>query len=169
MVITNAATGNPNVRALVYVAAYAPDQGETVGGLGAMIPDGQIGPPTLDLRPYPAPEGQQALEGAIKPSVFRRIFAADLPRRKAAVMAAAQRPAALASLSESSGVPAWRSVPSWYIVAGRDLAMGTKLERFMASRMDAVTTAVKGASHVVMMSRSGLTTRVILEAVKGDR
>ena len=169
VVITNAASGNPNVRALVYVAAYAPDEGDTVGGLGAQVPGGQIGPPTLDLRPYPLPDGQSALEGTIEASVFHRIFAADLPRRETRVMAASQRAAALASLTEPSGVPAWRSIPSWYIVAGRDLAIGTPLERFMAKRMDATTTVVKGASHVVMMSRPGRTTRVILDAAGGER
>jgi pimeloyl-ACP methyl ester carboxylesterase len=169
VVITNAATGNPNVRALVYVAAFAPDEGETPGGLGAMIPGGQIGPPTLDLRPYPTPGGGTALEGTIKTSVFHRIFAADLPRRVTRVMAVEQRPAAVSTLSEPTGVPAWRSIPSWYIVPGRDLAIGTKLERFMANRMHAATTVAKRASHVVMMSRPGLTTRVILDAVKGKR
>ena len=164
VVITNAATGNPNVKALVYVAAYAPDEGEVVGGLGARVPGGLVGPATLDLRPYPGPDGQPALEGAIKPRVFHKIFAADLPRRQTDVMAVSQRPAAIAALAEPTGVPAWRSIRSWYVVAGRDLAIGTRLERFMARRMKAATTVVRGASHVVMMSQPGRTTRVILRA-----
>jgi pimeloyl-ACP methyl ester carboxylesterase len=164
VVITNAATGNPNVKALVYVAAYAPDQGETVGGLGAMIPGGLIGPSTLDITPFPTADGQTALEGTIKTDVFHKIFAADLPRSQTDVMAVSQRPAALAALSDPSGVPAWRTIPSWYIVPGADFAIGTKLERFMAKRMKAHTTEIAGASHVVMISQPAKTTRVILEA-----
>ncbi len=164
VVITNAATGNPNVKALVYVAAYAPDQGETPGALGAMIPGGQIGPKTLDLLPYPMPDGQSALEGTIKVGVFHRIFAADLPKAETDVMAVSQRPAAVATLAEPTGAPAWKTIPSWYIVAGADLAIGTKLERFMAKRMHASTTEIRGASHVVMMSQPAKTARVILDA-----
>jgi pimeloyl-ACP methyl ester carboxylesterase len=163
-VITNAATGNPNVKALVYVAAYAPDEGDTVGGLETLAPGGLIGPPTLDIRNYPTPDGQQAPEATIKQSVFHDVFAADLPTSETNVMAAAQRPAALATLGEPSGPPAWRTIPSWYIVAGKDNAIGTKVERIMAKRIKAHTTEVKGASHVVMMSQPVKTTQVILDA-----
>jgi pimeloyl-ACP methyl ester carboxylesterase len=163
-VITNAATGNPNVKALVYVAAYAPDEGDTVGGLETLAPGGLIGPPTLDIRNYPTPDGQQAPEATIKQSVFHDVFAADLPTSETNVMAAAQRPAALATLGEPSGPPAWRTIPSWYIVAGKDNAIGTKVERIMAKRIKAHTTEVKGASHVVMMSQPAKTTQVILDA-----
>jgi pimeloyl-ACP methyl ester carboxylesterase len=167
VVITNAATGNPNVKALVYVAAYAPDQGETAAGLGALIPGGLVGPSTLDIRPFPTSDGQTALEGTIKTDVFHKIFAADLPRSETDVMAASQRPAALAALSEPTGVPAWRAIPSWYIVPGADLAIGTKLERYMAKRMQAHTTQIAGASHAVMISQPARTARVILEAAVG--
>ena len=81
-------------------------------------------------------------------------------------MATEQRPAALATLGEPSGPPAWKTIPSWYIVAGKDNAIGTKVERIMAKRMNAHTTEVKGASHVVMMSRPAKTTQVILAAAQ---
>ncbi len=164
VVITNAATGNPNVQSLVYVAAYGPDAGESVGSLGELIPGGMIGPATLDFRPFPAPDGQLMPEGYIKPSVFHDVFAADLPRSTTDVMAVSQRPAAVAALGEPSGVPAWRTIPSWYLVAGADHAIGTELERFMAERMEATTVEVESASHVVMISRPGRTTRLILDA-----
>jgi pimeloyl-ACP methyl ester carboxylesterase len=81
-------------------------------------------------------------------------------------MAAAQRPAALATLGEPSGPPAWKTTPSWYIVAGKDNAIGTKVERIMAKRIHAHTTDVNGASHVVLMSHPGKTTQVILDAAR---
>jgi pimeloyl-ACP methyl ester carboxylesterase len=167
--ITNAATGNPNVKAVVYVAAFAPDQGDTVASLGAMVPGGMLGPATLDLYPYAIPGADPQLEGTIKPGVFHRVFAADVSKRFAAVMAASQRPASLLTLGEPTGEPAWRTIPSWYMVAGKDLAIGTALERFMAERMDAATVEVKGASHVVMLSKPQRTTKLILDAVKGRR
>ena len=168
MVISNAATGNPNVRALVYIAAYAPREGDTVAALSAMAPGGMIGPATLDLRPYPLPDGTQGLEGSIKTAVFREIFAADLPKRLTRVMAASQRPAAVTALGEPSGPPAWAQIQSWYLVAGRDNAIGTQNERIMAERIGAKTIEVKGASHVVMMSRPARTARLILKAAKGS-
>jgi pimeloyl-ACP methyl ester carboxylesterase len=168
VVITNAATGNPNVKALVYVAAYAPDEGESISALSVLVPGGMIGPATLTIVPFPAPDGSTALEGIITPSVFREVFAADLPTRTVAVMASAQRPAALQLLGEPSGVPAWKTIPSWYLVAGRDNAIGTDLERFMAKRIPHVSAIeVKGASHAVMISHPETATQLILRAAGG--
>jgi pimeloyl-ACP methyl ester carboxylesterase len=167
VVITNAATGNPNVRALVYVAAYAPAEGESIGALSALVPGGMIGPATLTILPFPAPDGSTALEGIITPSVFREVFAADLPARTAAVMASAQRPAALQLLGEPSGAPAWRTIPSWYLVAGRDNAIGTDLERFMAKRIPHVSAIeIRGSSHVAMISHPDATMQLILRAAR---
>jgi pimeloyl-ACP methyl ester carboxylesterase len=170
VVITNAATGNPNVKALVYVAAFAPDQGDTVASLGALGTGGMIGPETLDLRPYPAPEGAPPLEGYIKLDVFRQIFAADLPRKQARAMALSQRPGALATLAEPSGPPAWKTIPSWYVVPTRDHAIGTDVLLAMAQRIHPrKTVEVKGASHVVMISRPKPTTDLIVTAARSVR
>jgi pimeloyl-ACP methyl ester carboxylesterase len=167
VVITNAATGNPNVKALVYVAAFAPDQGDSVASLGALGTGGMIGPETLDLRPYPAPEGAPPLEGYIKLDVFRQIFAADLPRKQARAMALSQRPGALATLAEPSGPPAWKTIPSWYVVPTRDHAIGTDVLLAMAQRIHPrKTVEVKGASHVVMISRPKPTTDLIVTAAR---
>jgi pimeloyl-ACP methyl ester carboxylesterase len=164
VVISNAATGNPNVKALVYVAAYAPDLNDTVLGLSKLGTDDLLGQDTLKIRPFP-PGGATDLEGYIVLSRFREIFAGDLPRKQARAMALSQRPAALAALGEPSGVPAWRSIPTWYMVAGRDRTIGTDVERAMAKRIPNVhKVEVKGASHVVMMSRPDETTRFILRA-----
>ena len=164
VVISNAATGNPNVKALVYIAAYAPDLGDTVLGLSELGTDDLLNLSTIKIRPFP-PGGENDLEGYIVLDRFREIFAGDLPRRQARVMSLSQRPAALATLGEPSGVPAWRSIPTWYMVAGRDLTIGTDVERAMAKRIPNVhKVEVKGASHVVMMSRPGETARFILRA-----
>ncbi|HMJ34437.1 MAG TPA: alpha/beta hydrolase [Baekduia sp.] len=164
MVITNAATGNPNVKALVYVAAYAPDEGDTAAGLSALAEGGMIGPATLTIRTFPGADGTPTPEGYIKLDVFHKIFCADLPARKAAEMAVSQRPAAVSALGEPSGAPAWKTIPSWYMVAGKDLAIGTAAERIMARRIKATTVEVKGASHVVFISHPGATAKLIERA-----
>jgi pimeloyl-ACP methyl ester carboxylesterase len=167
MVMSNAATGNPNVKALAYIAAYAPDQGDSIMSLSELGTDDMLGPATLTVRPFPAAGGTEQLEGYISPGVFRRLFAADLPRKQARAMAVSQRPAALATLGEPSGPPAWKTIPAWYLVAGRDNIVGTDVERAMAARMNPRRTMqVERASHVVMMSRPGATTRLILRAAR---
>lgn len=158
-VLTNAATGNANVKALVYIAAFAPDAGETVGELSH---GGRLGPDTLDVRPYPG----GGHDGYIKQAVFREIFAADVPAGTAAVMAASQRPSELNTLGQASGEPAWRSIPSWTLVAKDDQVIPAATQRLMAKRAGARVTEVR-ASHVVMISKPGPTTDVILSAVKG--
>jgi pimeloyl-ACP methyl ester carboxylesterase len=159
-VVTNAATGNPNVKALVYIAAFAPDAGDTVGGLSAQFPGSRLGLPALDLRPYPG-----GMDGYIKTSLFREVFAADVPAGTAAVMAATQRPADLGTLGQPSGEPAWKTVPSWTLVARDDQVIPAAAQRFMAQRAHSHVTEVR-ASHVAMVSRPGPTTDVILAAVR---
>jgi len=167
-VLTNAATGNANVKALVYVAAFAPDQGDSVSSMGALGSDGMLGAPgALTIRPFAAADGTPALEAYISLEPFREIFAADLPRRQARTMALSQRPAALQTLGEPSGEPAWRTIPSWYLVAGCDNAIGTDTERAMAARIHPrKTVEIKGASHVVMISRPEATTNLVLDAAR---
>ncbi len=168
-VITNAATGNPNVKALVYIAAFAPDAGDTVQSLSGHAPGSLLSPDALTIRTYPTPDGQLAPEGTIKANVFRAIFAADLPKTQTDVMAAAQRPAALATLGEPSGPPAWKTIKAWSLVAGADKTIGTANVRFMSRRMQAKTVEIKGASHVVMMSHPRETANLIVAAATGRR
>src|SRR4051812_32150445 len=167
MVITNAATGNPNVKALVYIAAYAPDEGDTVITLGQLGKEGQVGPATLDIRNFPNPDGSTGQEGTIKLNVFREIFAADLPKKLARNMSLAQRPASLVALGEPSGPPAWKTIPSYYMIAGADKAIGADTEKAMAKRISPKKTiTVKGASHVVFISQPKTTAGFILDAAK---
>jgi pimeloyl-ACP methyl ester carboxylesterase len=162
-VISNAARGVDNVEALVYIAAFAPDAGESLAQLVTMNPGTHITPETLTERPYPLPDGSTGTDLYIKAEVFRDAFAGDLPRRTTALMQATQRPFSLAAFTEASGEPAWKTVPSWYLVATDDHAIPPKTQRFMAERAGATTASVK-ASHVPMMSQPEATTRLILKA-----
>ena len=138
MVITNAATSRPNVKALVYVAAFAPDQGDTVQGLVAMNPGSLLGPATLVFRPHPG-----GVDGYVNPTDFRTIFAGDIDRDTAAVMAASQRPGDASTLTDQSGPPAWADHPSWYLVAANDKLIPPATQRFMAQRAGATTVEVR--------------------------
>jgi pimeloyl-ACP methyl ester carboxylesterase len=164
-VITNAALGNPNVKALAYVAAFAPDQGETSGQFSTMFPGSQLTPANLIFRPFPISATQTGVDAYINPTVFRAVFCADLPRTTAAVVAAAQRPGSLSTLGEPSGAPAWKAIPSWYLVAGQDRAIPPASERFMAKRMGAHTVEI-ASSHVAMISHPGAVTELILDAAR---
>jgi pimeloyl-ACP methyl ester carboxylesterase len=167
-VITNAALGNPNVRALVYVAAFAPDQGETSGQLSTMFPGSQLTPANLVFRPFPISATETGVDAYINPTVFRAVFCADLPRTTAAMMAASQRPGALSTLGEPSGAPAWKTIPSWYLVAGQDQAIPPASERFMAQRMGAHTIEI-ASSHVAMISHPDVVTTMITDAWRATR
>jgi pimeloyl-ACP methyl ester carboxylesterase len=168
VVITNAATGNPNVKALVYVAAFAPDQGETVGVLQNQFPGTKLGLEALDARPITGVDGQPSYDGYVKAAVFRDIFAGDLSRRTAAVMAATQRPADVHTLGQPSGVPAWKTIPSGYLVAKADNLIPPAVQRFMAQRAGSRTVEIN-SSHVAMMSNPGPTTDLILRMARSAR
>ncbi|WP_129337008.1 alpha/beta fold hydrolase [Cellulomonas endophytica] len=161
-VITNAATGDPDVKALVYIAAYAPDEGEDVVAANALGGGHTEVTDHLVLRPIPGATGGNA-DASIDPAWFHRLFAADLPRRRTAVMAATQRPGALAALVTPSGVPAWRTIPSWYLVAAQDRIIPPEAERAMAARAGATTVEIR-SSHVAMLSHPAAVTDLIREA-----
>jgi pimeloyl-ACP methyl ester carboxylesterase len=162
-VITNATA--PNIKALVYVAAFAPDQGESAFDLVAKNPGSLLGPKTLLSRPFTNPDGTAGADEYIKPASFRSVFAQDLPAPVAAQMAATQRPMTAAALVEKSGAPAWKTHPDWYMVAKDDHAIPPATERFMAGRMKAHTVEV-AASHAVLVSQPAKVTDLILQAAK---
>jgi pimeloyl-ACP methyl ester carboxylesterase len=158
-VISNAATEAENVVGLVFVAAFAPEEDEALGEAAADSKDSVLVP-----LHYPATNGgEPAVEFAIDPARFKDAFAADLPAEEAAVMAATQRPVAELAFSERSGPPAWKSLPSWTVVATGDKAAGADLVLSMAERAGATITEVDG-SHVIMISQPQAVTDVILEA-----
>ncbi len=167
-VITNAAAGAGNVVGLVFVAAFAPEEGERLGEAEADSKDSVLNS-ALIPRHYPTGHGtEKALEFAIDAAKFRDAFAADLPRERTAVMAATQRPVAELAFSEPSGPPAWKTLPSWAVVATGDKAAGTDVIRSMAQRAGAAITEVDG-SHVIMISQPAAVTDVILKAIAGVR
>jgi pimeloyl-ACP methyl ester carboxylesterase len=149
MVISAAATDNRNVKALVYVSGFAPEQGETASALTNRLPGSTLGP-TL-APPVPLPDGGKDLY--IRQDKFPAQFAADVPRTQALAMAATQRPIAAAAFDEASGAPAWKQIPSWFAYGTLDKNIPPALQVFMAKRAKArAVLAVKGASHVVMIS-----------------
>jgi pimeloyl-ACP methyl ester carboxylesterase len=163
-VITNAAKQSKNVVGLVYVAAFATEEGDRLGEATAASKDAVLSTALVPLHYPTANGGEPAVEFAIDPASFHDAFAADLPAEEAAVMAATQRPIAELGFSEPSGAPAWKDLPAWAVVAAGDKAAGTDVTRAMAERAGATITEVD-ASHVVMVSQPQAVTAVILEAV----
>jgi pimeloyl-ACP methyl ester carboxylesterase len=163
-VITNAATNANNVLGLVYVAAFAPDEGETLGAIASNSKDSVVFPALIPLQ-YPTGEGQEtATEFTIDPERIHEIFAFDLPAEQTALMAATQRPLAELVFSEPTGVPAWKSLPSWAVVPSGDKVVGTDAVRSMAERAGATLTEADG-SHVIMMSQPQVVAETILSAL----
>jgi len=155
-IITALGTDAPNVVGLVYIAAFGLDQGETIGGLLSQ------GPPTpalahlrIDTRGF----------GWLPQDDFVNHFAADVDREQASVMYAVQQPASISSLSEPMGVPAWKSLPSWYMVASNDEAIPPAAERLFAQRMHATTVEV-ASSHVAMVSHPNEVVKLIKDAAR---
>ena len=164
-VITNAAVGHDNVEALVYIAAFAPDEGESLFQLVSMNPGSELGPTTLIPRPYPLPGGGVGTDLYITQEGIRTAFAADLPRRITDLMFVTQRPFSEEAFGSPSGAPAWETIPSWYLVASQDRAIPPATQRFMAERAGAQTAEI-AASHVAHISQPGAVTRIILQAAE---
>lgn len=162
---TNAASRAKNVVGLVFVAAFALDEGETLGAVAAGSKDSILNSALLQ-RTYPTgKDGETAPEFYVDPARFKDAFAADVPDPRCAVMAATQRPIAAAAFSDASGPAAWKTIPSWAVVAAGDKAAGADLIRSEAQRAKAKITEIKG-SHVIMVSQPQAVTDVILEALQ---
>lgn len=160
-VITEAANGRSNVKALVYVSAFAPDTGETVADLAGKFPGSTLG---QALAP-PAELADGGKDLYILQDKFHAQFAADVPAAQAALMAATQRPVAEAALNEKSGGAAWKSLPSWFIYGDADKNIPPQAMAFMAERArGSDVVVVKGASHVVMVSHAEAVARLIEKA-----
>ncbi|HEY0299897.1 MAG TPA: alpha/beta hydrolase [Rhizomicrobium sp.] len=163
IVITNAAVGRPNVKALVYVDAFQPEAGETGLGLTGKFPGSTLSAALAP--PVPLPDGNQDLY--IVQDKFQAQFAADVPHSLTEQMAATQRPITQAALAEPSGEPAWRTIPSWSIYGSADRNIPPALLAFMAKRANARhTVEVKGGSHVLMVAHPQAVTAIIEEAAR---
>jgi pimeloyl-ACP methyl ester carboxylesterase len=163
-VLTNAATNARNVVGLVYVAAFATEEGESLGDVEAGSKDSVLSSALLTLHYPTADGGDPGVEFVIDPARIHEVFAADLPAAQTALMAATQRPAAELAFSEPSGPPAWKNLPCWAVVATGDKAAGADVIRAEAERAGAKITEVEG-SHVIMISQPQVVTDVIMEAL----
>jgi pimeloyl-ACP methyl ester carboxylesterase len=161
---SNAATGASNVIGLVYVAAFAPDEGEKLIEVENGSKDSILDSALVELHYPTGQNGETAVEFAINPELFHESFAADLSEEEAALMAATQRPVAELAFGEPNGPPAWKTLPSWAVVATGDKAAGADVVRSMAERAGADTVEVEG-SHVIMISQPQAVTDQILKAV----
>jgi pimeloyl-ACP methyl ester carboxylesterase len=160
-VITDAATGNSNVKALVYVDAYIPAQGDTINSINKQFLGSQLVPSALSF----VPSAGGVVDVYIKPDQFRAILANDLSAKQASELAATQRPIAASALTEPAGPPAWTSIPSWDVIGTQDHAIPVAAQLFMAKRAHATVTEID-ASHLSMISQPGKVTAVIEAAVQ---
>jgi len=157
-VITGAAAGNPNVKALVYIAAFAPEAGEAVAAF---------------LEQYPSLLGSGTVADAagfvfVDRDKFREIFAADVDRKEARVMAATQKPIFGGIFGQSTEAAAWKTIPSWYLLTTQDNAINPDLERLYAKRIGATTVEI-GSSHAVFVSHPHAVVELIEQAAKAVR
>lgn len=161
MVISNAATGAANVKALVFVAAFAPEVGEDAGTLDNKFPGSLLGPALQP--PVALPGGGHDLY--VQQDKFGAAFAPDLPAAAARVAAVAQRPITDVAFGEKSEGAAWKAIPSWFVYGDHDTAIPPQAHAFMAQRAHPRgTVVVKGASHVVMISHAAEVAKVIEDA-----
>jgi pimeloyl-ACP methyl ester carboxylesterase len=164
--ITNAATGNPNVKALVYDDAFIPAQNDTLLGLASAVPGSCLDPnSSFNPAAYPDPPVTGDVDLYVKQSLFPGCFANGLPPAEGAVLAATQRPLAESVLTESSGPPAWTTIPSWAIVGTADHVIPPAGQLFMAQRAGASVTEVD-APHLSMITDPGVVASVIIQAAR---
>jgi pimeloyl-ACP methyl ester carboxylesterase len=164
-VISEAAYGQSNVKALVYVSAFAPEKGESAIALTGQFPGSTLGP-TL-ATPVDLADGGK--DFYIQQDKFHDQFAADVPVADARLMAATQRPVTEAALHEAATDPAWKTIPSWWVYGDKDKNIPPQAMKFMAERAKAKqTVVVKGASHVVMVSHPKVVAELIETAAKAQ-
>jgi len=160
--ISHPAVGRHCVQALVFVAAFVPDAGESMGELNGRFPGSQLGDATTILREHP---GGNDLY--LRTEHFSGVYAADLPDPVVALMAASQRPLNVTALSEVfEGEPTWRHLPSWTVIATADQSLPAEAQRFMAERAGSVITEIS-ASHALPLSQPGSVAEVIAAAATG--
>jgi pimeloyl-ACP methyl ester carboxylesterase len=166
-VVTNAATGNANVKALVYIDAFIPDKGENGLQLISAKPGSCLdGKPTdvFNFAPFPgAPKGDYMLY--IKQSLYPSCFANLVPASESAVLAATQRPIAFNAFTEKSGVPAWKTIPSWSLIGTADKVIPPAEQRVMSMRASAHITEIL-APHPSMLTQPGAAATIIMQAAQ---
>jgi pimeloyl-ACP methyl ester carboxylesterase len=165
-VITGAGNDVSNVKALVYLNGLALDEGESNLDMIERFPN-QF-PDALLPRPFPQADGTQGTDLYVDPARFHALFAADISARKAAQMASAQRPLSLAAAEEKITDPAWRTIPTWYLIGRQDEVINPAAQRFMARRANAHTIEIN-SSHASFISHAPRVTELILRAARKAR
>ncbi|WP_245663077.1 alpha/beta fold hydrolase [Nocardia inohanensis] len=151
---------DPKVKGLVYVAAFAPEEGETIGELSGKFPGSTLGD---TLNKVALPDGSTDLY--IQPAKFHQQFAADVPASQAVIDATTQRPLNDRALNGKSGTPNWKTLPSWFIFPDADNNIPVAAHRFMAERAGSRgTVEIKGASHALAVSQASAVAKIIVEA-----
>ncbi|MBB2946492.1 pimeloyl-ACP methyl ester carboxylesterase [Actinoplanes lutulentus] len=163
-VMSEAADGDADVKALVYVASFAPEKGESTSALAAKFPGGQLGE-ALNQVPVTVPGAGTGTDLYIKQDQFRRVFAADVPRQETVLMAATQRPITSAALDEKATRTAWKSIRSWFLITRQDLAIPADSMRFMAKRAKSRVVEID-ASHAVTVSEPKAVADMIVDAAR---
>ena len=162
-VISQAAPSVKDVRGLVFLSAFAPDEGESCASVQEPFPPALLAS-TLMPSPYDAPGAAGGPDFFIKIADFHETFCADLPDDVAASMAVSQRPLSAAAFTENATAAGWKSIPSWFLVSEKDNAIPPDAERFMAERMNATTESVDG-SHAAFIAHPEVAAALVLKAV----
>jgi len=162
-VISEAAVDAGNVEALVYLNALALDEGESNLDISERFPTPFVD--ALMPRPFRLADGREGTDLYVDPTRFRALFAPDVGPRRAARMASAQRPVALEAIQEQSTAPAWKTIPSWYLIGRQDAVISPDAQRFMARRANARTVAID-SSHVSYISHPARVAQLILRAAR---
>lgn len=163
-VMSEAADGLANVSALVYIASFALDEGESTSDLADKFPGNLLGT-GLQPVPFPTSNGEMGEDLYIRQHQFRELFAADVAPEVTEVLAATQRPIAATALADKATRAAWKTIPSWFLVATQDLAIPADSQRFMAERAGSTTVEID-ASHAVAVSQPGAVAELIDEAAR---
>ncbi|WP_328876242.1 alpha/beta hydrolase [Streptomyces sp. NBC_00287] len=165
--ISEAGASSTEVKALVYVAAFMPDAGEILGELLAKFPGSEL-EPALTAVPSPAPDGSAGLDLFIETESFHRVFAGDVPKSTARMLAAGQRPLSATAFADRATSAAWRTIPSWDLIATMDRGIAPDLQRFQARRAGSHTVEVD-SSHLPLLSRPDAVADIISAAARGVR
>ncbi len=162
-VISQAAPSVKDLRALVFLSAFALDEGESCASVMEPFPPSMLASTNVPS-PYDAPGAAGGPDLFIEIEQFHETFCADLTDDVAGPMAVSQRPLAAAAFTESPSAVGWRDVPNWYLVSERDNAIPPDCKRFMAQRMNAVTESVD-SSHIAFIARPDVASGLILKAL----
>jgi pimeloyl-ACP methyl ester carboxylesterase len=163
-VMSEAADGHPNVKALVYIASFLLEEGESTAELAAKFPGGELGP-ALQPVPFVTPDGGNATDLYIQQDKFHEVFAADVTPEIASLMAVTQRPIVTDALEGKATRTAWKTIPSWTMITLQDLAIPADSMRFMAARAKSHAVEID-ASHAVTVSQPRAVAELIDQAAR---